>query len=376
MFDENKYYDVQVVSDEIDPNKNGAVRVKILGYTDTYDDGDQPFVLPALLGTFAVPETGSKLQVKFDNGDINMGRYYFVSVDDKYIPKDYRDNYPYVAITNLGTFNFYMTHDRSTNTTTINHPSNTTITINELGEITHDAESGYTNTEGKVFPVITGASIDIFTCTPIGAGQGSEYLSITHISKNTVAEINGAVAKKPDYPLTYTEESYESRELFNIDGSPNGTVEFLSTESYAKNPSKVCDKIIIVHSNDMTFSAISSKFMTESESLSCHYLIGEFPLTDNSSDADGFAQFVNFEDEVIYKPTVTMNDGTPINKNSVIIMLINDGILPVSDYQYETLNMLIASIRWVSNDPSVAVYVPTDITLLGMNMKIDKSKLI
>ena len=373
-FDPNIYYDAQVISDEIDPNKNGAVRVKILGYTDSYAEDEQPFVFPALIGTFAVPESGSKLQIKFDHGDINMGRYYFVSVDDSYIPKEYKDNYPYVAITNLGAFDFYMSHDRSTNTTVINHPSNTTITIDGLGEITHDAESGYTNDVGKVFPVITEASIDIFCCTPIGDGQGSEYLSITHISKNTVSAINGAIAKTPDAQPVYTVE-YDERDILDINGNSNGTVEFLSTESYASNPSKKYNKIIIVHSNDVSFIDMAGKFMDESNSLSCHYLIGHNAMSDTSTDFDGFSQFVELMDEVNYKPTVVMNDGTPINKNSVIIMLVNDGTLAITDYQYTTLSLVIANIRGVAGDTSVPVYVPSDILALGMTMTINKDKL-
>ena len=374
IFDENKYYDAQVVSDEIDPNKNGAVRAKIIGYTDSYADDEQPFVLPALLGTFAVPETGSKLQVKFDYGDINMGRYYFVSVDDKYIPKEYRDNYPYVAITNLGTFDFYMTHNRATNTTVINHPSNTTITVNALGQITHDAESGYTKAEGKVFPVITEASIDIFTCMPIGAGQGSEYLSVTHISKNTVNGASDAIAKIPASQIN-TSTPYESRDLVTIDGSPNGIIEFLSTESYSSNPAKKFSKIIIVHSNDMSFNATARQFTDESKSLSCHYLIGRSELTDNATDYDGFAQFVDLSNEAVYKPTSIMTDGTPVNKNSVIIMLINDGTMAVTAYQYKMLKVLIANIRGTAKDPSIPVYVPSDIPSLGMTMNINKGNL-
>lgn len=75
------YYDGVVISDDVDPNHAGAVRVKIVGVTDDFDDTDQPFVLPCANSFMAVPTKGSWLRVEFENGDINNGRYTHVSAD-------------------------------------------------------------------------------------------------------------------------------------------------------------------------------------------------------------------------------------------------------------------------------------------------------
>ena len=101
MILEDGLYDAIVITNEIDPTASGGVRAKILGYTDTYKDNEQPFVYPELInGQQSVPLKGYYLKVKFLHGNINMGRYVAVSQSANYLPKEYVSQYPYISYTN------------------------------------------------------------------------------------------------------------------------------------------------------------------------------------------------------------------------------------------------------------------------------------
>src|SRR5574343_125381 len=139
------YYEAVVITDEIDPNHAGAVRVSVLGITDKWENQYQPFVVPAINGMQAVPTKGTLLYVSFDEGDINMGRYFFVAQDKNYLPAEYVSEYPNVAVTNLGDDTFILTHNRKTNISVITHPSDSSVTWDAFGAVTHDSDKGYTN---------------------------------------------------------------------------------------------------------------------------------------------------------------------------------------------------------------------------------------
>src|SRR5574344_1645470 len=125
-------YDAVVVSDEVDPNFSGGVRAKILGFTDSYADEDQPMVYPDLTnGQQSVPLKGYRLKVHFADGDINLGRY--------------TANYPHVGVTNLGTDGYYRTYNRKTGVTTTVNPNGCTVTWDAAGTFLVESSSAYGN---------------------------------------------------------------------------------------------------------------------------------------------------------------------------------------------------------------------------------------
>jgi len=203
----DRYYDGVVVSDDIDPNRAGAVRVRIIGITDELDPKDQPWAIPAISSFISVPTTGTFLEIVFDEGDIHKPKYFKSSAEKTYLPRGYVAGYPDVAVGNLGDDDFFMTHRRKNKDTIIEHPTRSNIYWDSFGRIVHDSELAYEENKdqagtaneeiggSRVLPVLTQGTVDIFTCRVFGAGemamQGSEYLFTAHISKDTVNKIYG-----------------------------------------------------------------------------------------------------------------------------------------------------------------------------------------
>ena len=379
------YYEAIVVTDEIDPNHAGAVRVSILGITDKWENDLQPFVVPAINGMQAVPTKGTVLYVSFDYGDINMGRYFFVAQDKSYLPAEYVSDYPNVAVTNLGDDTFILTHNRRTNISVITHPSNSTITWDAFGAVTHDSDNGYINAgqgalhnQGtKSLSVLTEGTVDPFTCTVFGnnvsnggAHQGSEYLFVTHISKGTVDAINGRVdADDSDSGLDAVnsgENELIIYPIYDANGTDIDKVEYYPTDSYIDRNDKNISHIILVNSGNNNFVDTASKIVGETSNYGCHYLIGKsssIPQGDtgrteeSSSDAGGFLQFVELDDDVYFANNAKILPSTEAaNKNAIVIMLVGDGS-SYTEYQYNMVNELIVHIRYVAKNTDIPVYV-------------------
>ena len=96
MFNElpDKDYTCIVVGGSNDISHRGAVRVKVLGVTDSYEDDEQPYVYPALcMGLQQVPEVGYYLRVRFMHGDLNCGYYYGMSQTQELLPAAFTEYY-------------------------------------------------------------------------------------------------------------------------------------------------------------------------------------------------------------------------------------------------------------------------------------------
>lgn len=383
---EDKYYESVVITDEIDPNHAGAVRVHVLGVTDKLEPENQPFVVPAINGMQAVPTKGTLLYVVFDDGDINMGRYFFVAQDKSYLPAEYISDYPNVAVTNLGDDTFLLTHNRRTRTTVITHPSDSSVTWNNFGAIIHDSDKGYTNAGygaltnqgSKIQSVLTEGTIDVFCCTAVGnnlgnggAHQGSEYLFATHISKATVDSINGKVVANDENSESNPAIEEGGSELitnsiYDSLGNEISTVEYYPTESYIERKDKEISHIIVANTGDNNFVDAASKVMEKNSTYGCHYLIGKSNSTppvdserigDSTARASGFMQFVELTNDVYFGSNAKIPPSyNKANKNAIVIMLVGDGT-SYSDYQYDMLNKLIVHIKYVSGDTGVKFFV-------------------
>jgi len=340
----DQIYDAVVITDEIDPNHAGAVRVKIIGVTDDLDDKDQLFVLPVVSSFMAVPTKGTYLRVEFEDGDIHRGRYTHASADLSYLPKEYVDGYPHVAVTNLGSDLFHMIHYRNTKETIIKHDSSSSITWTSEGRLIHDSDIAYQNAGygakngngRKIQAVLTGGSIDPFCCTPIGSSNGSEYLWVSHISKKTV---EGPKPSVEDIADTSMLEVGQNRPLLD------DTVEFIESPSKTLSGTRDINWVLVTISGGNDFITVYNDIMDETKNLSYHYVIGtdasdSLPtqslvpsISGSSRNADeekspkGFTQFVELNNISAFGVSTDsgFGDGSKVGARSITVCLISDG---------------------------------------------------
>ena len=68
------------VVENVDPNKLGRCRIKVFGKFDLLETQDIPWAIPSntmMHGSFAVPNIGDIVGVRFDNGNLYQPRYTF-----------------------------------------------------------------------------------------------------------------------------------------------------------------------------------------------------------------------------------------------------------------------------------------------------------
>lgn len=365
-----RYYDAVVISDEIDPNHAGAVRVLIVGVTEDLEDKDQPFVLPVVSSFMAVPTKGTYLRVEFEDGDIQRGRYTHASADLSYLPKEYVDGYPNVAVTNLGSDLFHMIHYRDSKETIIKHDSSSRILWDGEGRIFHDSDLAYQNagygakngTGRKIQSVLTGGSVDPFCCTPVGSSNGSEYLWVSHVSKKTV---EGPPPPKADTTDTAILEVGQTRPLLA------GTVEFIESPSKTPSGNRDISWVLVTISGGNDFITVYNDIMDETKNISYHYVIGTAEAdslpqpslvpsisgstrnADEEANPKGFTQFVELNNMAAFGMNTDsgIGDGSKVGARSITVCLISDGGTiadPTSgftEYQYGKLNDILEHVR-------------------------------
>ena len=389
-------YDAVVVSDEVDPNFSGGVRAKILGFTDSYADEDQPMVYPDLTnGQQSVPLKGYRLKVHFADGDINLGRYTSVSQSTTYLPPEYTANYPHVGVTNLGTDGYYRTYNRKTGVTTTVNPNGCTVTWDAAGTFLVESSSAYGNAGAgaansagtKNHAVLTEATIDIFTCRPVGNGvsaggllQGSEYLSVSQVSQASVDAFHGSVTaqKTEDQGVAAVDAASDivTVPLLDASGATVDSVEFYESPKYVRGADgKKARALVVGISDGKSFPETAALVMKKGSGFSVHYLIGRIP-GDPEVAADvqtvrnsGFAQFVNLSDDAYFArgSVLSSADKKPANSGTVSVMLIasedtGSSMYGYTDYQYSILNEILTSLRHSTGE---ATPVKTSSNLTG-----------
>ena len=369
-------YDAVVVTNEIDPNHAGAVRVRIIGITDDFQDKEQPFVLPIVSSFMAVPTKGTFLRVEFEDGDINRGLYTSMSASTTMLPKEYVDNYPNVAVTNLGSDIFHLVHNRQSKETVITHDSSSKITWNSDGALVHDSDLAYNNAGygakqnagTKIQPVLTGGTVDVFCCTAFGLTQGSEYLSVSHVSKKTV---DGPTTMTPKNTDTAILETGQTRPLNDT------TVEFVESPTKTTVSSRTVKQIIVTNSGGNDFTSLFETVADPKKNVSYHYIIGVDSATaiqgsdsltlqgstrnaDSNSTPNGFVQCVELSDVASFGSTGTLDDGTKANLTSISVCLVGDGLTPYSEYQYGRLTDVINNAK-ASYGDDIQLLTPDDV---------------
>lgn len=380
------YYKCVVVGGSNDIDHRGAVRVKVLGVTDMFDDEDQPYVYPALTGGMQqVPQKGYVLRVKFKQGDINQGYYYGMSQTPHELPPDFVRSYPDVAVANCGEDGFFYVHDRMSHTTTVTNPGNNCVaTWDAAGFCTMECttaypQSGMGATDGtgaNVQHVLTEGTIDIFTCMPVGhnrgpngsnIGQGSEYLSVSHISQATIDAFHGApTVPATVIPKSYDPESNSDIETRDIDDG-TGTIEqidFHPSDRNVKRSNKTFTRIILCHSQGENFPKQAKKSMYTSSSV--HYLIGKVEgIPEVLGDAaeptqirnSGSAQFIELSDDGQMFGGSRIG-GEKASYGAVIIMVVGGAFDNFTQYQRDMVNKIITHVRRESGNNMLPVVTP------------------
>lgn len=387
---EHYLYDALVVTDKVDPELRGGVQARIIGETDEIDDDAQYFVRPDMTCLNAVPEKGYYLKVYFIDGDIAQGRYVAVSPSkDGFLDYNYtaKNSYPNVAVYNLGGDGFMRYYDRAKQMSTIDCPNGGHIVWDGESKILMTSDKAYinagtgaNNNEGvPEHAVLTEASIDIFTAMPVGKGvlnQGSEYLTIPHVSAKTIEAYNNPTADNKTTEPSVIVESDPSATFLPINdanGKKVGEVELSLTRNYISRYDKKIDKIIIGISDSKTFPEMADEFMKDGSQSSAHYLVGQIEgdpeiasekpnaLLNNS----GFLQFVQLDQDAYYASGVEYNDEAA-NKNAVSIVLVASenplsAIGSYSTYQKSMVKKLIAHIRAEAKDDTIPVINASDL---------------
>lgn len=160
-----------------DPGSAGAVRVKLLGYTDDLDDADQPWAYPVNATIEKTPKPGTYVDVRCTNGDRAFLRYHQGTGLDAWHSEEFRDGFPNMTVVDNGIYVLYDEKSHVTRERDMNTGYERRISQDGVTDIT--APVGYSisgREQVPSSPVITAAAVNICTGKPIG--QGSEFYSI------------------------------------------------------------------------------------------------------------------------------------------------------------------------------------------------------
>ena len=351
------YYYGEVVGGSVDAARTGAVQARIMGVTDKWDNKLQPWVYPQLMqGLVQVPQTGHWLLLKFKDGDINQGMYYAISPTRSFTPEQYMAGYPDIAIMNLGETGYLYTHNRATHTSTIDNPgNNSTITWSETGELSLSSTNNSSEVGRMTVPVLTEATIDIFTCMPVGSPDtgiraGSEYLSVSHISQQSIEALRGNVTSG-EKGITHSSadavgDAQETRDIHGTSGDYG--IPFMESIAGVRRSGKRGKRIIISATGGRPLAEYLAMYCGDTAKECAHYLVGLGDgdpdilsvLDDDTKPKNlGFVQCV----ELKYDATLGNDMNGKPNLDAVSIVFYGDGNL--NGYQQAKLSDIVNTVK-------------------------------
>ena len=360
------YYHAQVVGTSVDCNRAGSVQVRVKGVTDNWEDKLQPWVAPELTnGMQQVPQKGQWLLVKFLDGDINQGVYFGMSQTTSFLPTEYVEQYPDVAVLNLGESSYLYTHNRRSHISTVKNPGNRTdITWNEAGEISVSSSNAAAEAGNEPVSVLTETTIDIFTCMPIGSPDtgvraGSEYLRVPHISQATIDALRGtgsgmevAVKAVQDAEV----DGVEKKQLVGTESTYS--VHYMESPAAKNRNSKKNKRIVIGATMSSPFAVYLHMFTHPGATVSAHYIVGVadgnpdiMSELDDMSKAKnlGFIQCVEIENDGTYGS----DDPRKLNIDAVSVVFYGDGTL--NTYQQKKLADIANHVKKASGLAEIEV---------------------
>jgi hypothetical protein len=374
------YLNGVVFSDDVDPYKAGAVKVHIPGITDGWDSSLLPYALPLSGATHSVPTKGTNLVIHLeDHGDLNKPRYSFASQNKSALPEEYVNNYPDVAVTNLGDDGFKMVHNRATSSTTWIHPNQSTITWDGVGKMVFDNEQAFGNTGrgaknnqgNRTQPVLTGGTIDIFTAKAFGASQGSSYFAVPHLDNPQPSNVNTDTIPDDNSVV----EPATTRFILDEE------IEFIQSSNYTRSVVWKAVKLFITTSNAQDFYSVSKKCADSNSKKSFHYVVGKTYSGLNASSGpsrnadqvaggvEGLIQTVDLNQQAMSVSNGTYK-GKSVDSISISVCLIDGSSTPSltgyrpNQFQIKTLQNIYKHIK--QNVGNISVILINDITIPGL----------
>lgn len=360
------YYYAQVVGVSVDPNRVGCVQARVSGVTDLWEDKFQPWFAPQLTtGMQQVPQKGHWLMVRFLNGDINQGMYYGVSQTKSFLPENFVSEYPDVAVMNMGESDYLYTHNRRTHITTIKNPGNNSgITWNDAGELNLESSNASDEAGTGSISVLTEATIDVFTCQPIGSAAtgiraGSEYLRVPHISQATIDALRGNGSGVETVVKSVQDSEADGQETRQLNGvSKTYTVPFMESPASKKRTNKTNKRIIIGATGDSALASYLGMVTAIESKICVHYLVG---LGDGQPDVlSALESPKDAKNLGLIQCAEIENDGTlgsdmrgKKNVDAVSIVFYGDGNL--NKYQQEKMTDIINHVKKAGNLDEIEV---------------------
>lgn len=368
-----RYY-AQVVGTSVDPNRAGHVQARVSGVTDKWPDKMQPWFAPELTtGMQQVPQKGHWLLVKFIDGDINQGMYFGLSATKNFLPEEYVGEYPDVAVFNMGETGYLYTHNRRSHISTTRNPGNNSeISWNAAGEVV--LNSANASDEAGIAPVsvLTEATIDIFTCKPVGSAEnalrsGSEYLRVPHISRSTIDTLRGNGGSTGTAVEGTKDAEIDGQQRKEIVGrSSTYEIPFMESPA-AKSRSAKVNKRIILSATGLTtpLAEILSNYTDDSAKNCAHYLIGVADgdpdvlatLEDKSKATNrGFVQCA----DITFDATLGSDMRGKPSMDAVSIVFYGDG--SINDYQMEKFLDVVNHVKQAGklDEIEVIAYMPSN----------------
>jgi hypothetical protein len=360
------YYYAQVVGSSVDPNRVGCVQARVSGVTDLWEDKFQPWFAPQLsTGMQQVPQKGHWLMVRFLDGDINQGMYYGVSQTKNFLPENFVGEYPDVAVLNMGESDYLYTHNRRTHITTIKNPGNNSgLTWNDAGEITMESSNASDEAGDPSLSVLTEATIDVFTCQPIGSPStgvrsGSEYLRVPHISKATIDALRGNGSGTETVVKSVQDSEADGQETRELNGrNKTYTIPFMESSASKKRTNKTNKRIILGATGSSPLAAYLGIVTAIDSKVCVHYLVGLgdgqpdilSSLSDQSAAKNlGFIQCADITNDGTYGSDMKGKK----NIDAVSIMFYGDGQL--NKYQEEKMLDIINHVKKAGNLEEIEV---------------------
>jgi len=350
------YYYGEVVGGSVDAARTGAVQARIIGVTDKWDAKLQPWVYPQLMqGVVQVPQNGHWLLIKFKDGDINQGMYYAISPTKSFTPEQYMAGYPDIAVMNMGETGYLYTHNRASHTSTITNPGNdSTLTWTDTGELSLSSTRNSDEVGRMTVPVLTEATIDIFTCMPVGHPStgiraGSEYLSVSHISKQTIDTLRGNGSGEVKRASISADQAADGQETRDIQGTDREYgIPFIESPASVRRSAKTAKRIIVAATGSTPIAETLAMYEDSAAKTCAHYIVG---LGDGNMDVMselhdrkdarnlGFVQCV----ETSYDATVGSDMKGKPNLDAISIMFYGDGNL--NEYQMAKFKDIVNNVK-------------------------------
>jgi hypothetical protein len=212
--------------------------------------------------------------------------------------------------------------------------------------------------------VLTEATIDVFTCQPIGSPStgvrsGSEYLRVPHISKATIDALRGNGAGTETVVKSVQDSEADGQETRELNGvNRTYTVPFMESPASKKRTNKTNKRIIIGATGSSPLSAYLG-IVTAIESKVCvHYIVGLgdgqpdilSSLEDQSAAKNlGFIQCADITNDGTYGSDMKGKK----NIDAVSIMFYGDGQL--NKYQEEKMLDIINHVKKAGNLEEIEV---------------------